>query len=47
MLKASTESRRAGSYSGELTLGKGGEREKRWFCKYMTGTHNREKYVKL
>jgi len=47
MLKASTESRRRGGYLGELTLAKGGERKKRWFCKYVTGTHNREKYLKL
>lgn len=47
MLKASTESQGAGSHLGELILGKGGERKKKWFCKCVTGTHNREKYVNL
>lgn len=46
-LKASTESQGTGSHLDELTLAKGGERKKRWFCKYVTGTHNREKYVNL
>lgn len=47
MLQAGTESRRADRKPGEFALAKGGERKKIWLCKYVTGTSNTEKYIKL
>lgn len=47
MLQSGTESRRADRQPGKLALAKGGERRKMWLCKYVTGTSNTEKYIKL